>query len=229
MKIYGMEKLSLLDYEGKLACTLWTAKCNFRCPFCHNAPLVSGAPLPEEIAEDEIFSYLNKRKGILSGVCITGGEPTINADLLDFLQKIKDIGYDVKLDTNGTNPEMVKRIIDSKVVDYIAMDIKNSPNKYNLTCGITVDMSKIRQSIDIIKSAPNYEFRTTLIDELHDLDDAAEIGKLTGKSDVFFLQKFVERDTCLTQSLTEVSEEKAKRIAEIIKEYTKGNVSLRGY
>ncbi len=229
MKIYGIEKLSLLDYEGKLACTLWTAKCNFRCPFCHNSPLISGMPLPEVIDEEEIFSYLNKRKNILSGVCVTGGEPTINADLPDFLKKIKDIGYSVKLDTNGTNPAMLKDIIDRGLVDYIAMDIKNSPQKYNLTCGVDVDMAKIKQSIEIIKTMPAYEFRTTLVDQLHDISDAGELARLVGKSNAFFLQKFVDRDTCLTQGLQELPQDKAVEFAKVLRDMTGSKVELRGY
>ncbi len=229
MKIYGIEKLSLLDYPGKIACTLWTAQCNFRCPFCHNAPLVTMGELPEAIAEEEIVSYLKKRQGILEGVCVTGGEPTINADLADFLAMLKSLGYLVKLDTNGTNPTMLRDIIARGLVDYIAMDVKNSPDKYNATCGVNVNLAKIKESIEIIKTAPDYEFRTTLVDNLHTTEDAVGIGELVGECKAFYLQKYVERDTCIELGMSEMSETDAKAFAEVLKKATQSKVELRGY
>ncbi len=228
MRIYGIEKLSLLDYPGKLACTLWTAQCNFRCPFCHNAPLVTGV-LPDPIDNDEIVAYLKKRQGVLEGVCVTGGEPTINGDLPDFLASLKELGYAVKLDTNGTNPKMLSDIVNRGLVDYIAMDIKNSPAKYAETCGVSVKLDNIYQSIDIVKSAKAYEFRTTLVAELHTLDDARAIGAMVGECTAFYLQKYVDRDTCIEQGMTEVQEDVAATFADVIKQSTRGIVELRGY
>ncbi len=229
MEIYGIEKLSLLDYPGKIACTLWTAKCNFRCPFCHNAPLVVDEVLPDVIDHDEIIAYLKKRQGILEGVCVTGGEPTVNSDLPDFLGQLKDLGYAVKLDTNGTNPALLEEIVSNGLVDYIAMDIKNSPQKYQDTCGVKVNLDKIKQSIQIVKRAPKYEFRTTLVKEFHALEDAQGIATLVGECDAFYLQKYVDRETCIALGLTEVDEEDAQAFRDVIKETTKGKVELRGY
>lgn len=228
MKIYGMEKFSLVDYEGEVACTLWTAKCNFRCPFCHNASLVEGT-LPEEIPQDDIFGYLSKRKGILDGVCVTGGEPTLNRDLSEFLAKIKSYGYKVKLDTNGTNPDMLTRILDEGNVDYVAMDIKNSLDKYYLTAGVEPDEEKLKRSIELVKKFPSYEFRTTLVYELHEREDIVGIGELVGKADRFFLQKFEDNGGCILSGLSEVPIEVAKEYAEILSKITLGDVRLRSY
>lgn len=228
MKIYGMEKFSLVDYEGKVACTLWTAKCNFRCPFCHNASLVEGT-LPDVIPEEDIFGYLNKRRGILDGVCVTGGEPTLNADLREFLRKIKSYGYQVKLDTNGTRPDMLSEILEDGTVDYVAMDIKNSPEKYYLTAGVDVDMDVIKRSIELVKKFPSYEFRTTLVYELHEREDIVGIGNLVGKAERFYLQKFEDNGGCILSGLSEVEIDVAREYAEILSKITSGEVRLRSY
>ncbi len=228
MKIYGMEKFSLVDYEGKVACTLWTAKCNFRCPFCHNASLVEGT-LPEEISEEDIFGYLNKRRGILDGVCVTGGEPTLNRDLPEFLAKIKSYGYKVKLDTNGTNPDMLERLLDEGNVDYVAMDIKNSLDKYYLTAGVEPNEEKLKRSIELVKKFPSYEFRTTLVYELHEREDIIGIGELVGRADKFFLQKFEDNGSCILGGLSEVPLEVAREYADILSKSTHGEVKLRSY
>ncbi len=223
-----MEKFSLVDYEGKVACTLWTAKCNFRCPFCHNSSLVDGV-LPDEIPEEDIFEYLEKRKNILDGVCVTGGEPTLNRDLPQFLKRIKDYGYQIKLDTNGTNPDMLEEIFDKNLVDYVAMDIKNSPEKYYLTAGREPDFDKIKRSIQLIKTKVDYEFRTTLVSELHEESDLKGMGELVGEVKRFYLQKFEDNGNCLLDGLSAVPIEDAKRFAEILSSYVGTKVVLRSY
>ncbi|MBR2006068.1 MAG: anaerobic ribonucleoside-triphosphate reductase activating protein [Thermoguttaceae bacterium] len=155
MLIKGLQKLTLLDYPGKMACTVFTAGCNFRCPFCHNASLVTNID-EERISEEDFFSFLQKRQGIIEGVCVTGGEPTLQPDLKEFLKKIKDLGYSVKLDTNGYRPEVLKDVVNSGLVDYVAMDIKNSQAKYASTCGLdNLDIAKINESVQFLMSVPS--------------------------------------------------------------------------
>lgn len=193
MLIKGLQKLTLLDYPGKMACTVFTAGCNFRCPFCHNASLVTNID-EERISEEEFFSFLQKRKGIIEGVCVTGGEPTLQPDLKDFLKKIKDLGYSVKLDTNGYRPEALKDIVNSGLVDYVAMDIKNSQAKYALTCGLdNLDITKINESVEFLMSgAVDYEFRTTVVKELHTEDDIQDIVSWIKGAKKYFLQGFID-------------------------------------
>ena len=193
MLIKGLQKLTLLDYPGKMACTVFTAGCNFRCPFCHNASLVTNID-EERISEDEFFSFLQKRQGIIEGVCVTGGEPTLQPDLKDFLKKIKDLGYSVKLDTNGYRPEVLKNVVNSGLVDYVAMDIKNSQAKYALTCGIeNLDVAKINESVEFLMSGVvDYEFRTTIVKELHTEDDIQDIVSWIKDAKKYFLQGFID-------------------------------------
>lgn len=191
MLIKGLQKLTLLDYPGKMACTVFTAGCNFRCPFCHNASLVTNID-EERISEDEFFSFLQKRQGIIEGVCVTGGEPTLQPDLKDFLKKIKDLGYSVKLDTNGYRPEVLKNVVNSGLVDYVAMDIKNSQAKYALTVGLdSFDITKINESVEFLMSGVvDYEFRTTIVKELHTEDDIQDIVSWIKGAKKYFLQGF---------------------------------------
>lgn len=193
MIIKGLQKLTLLDYPGKMACTVFTAGCNFRCPFCHNASLVTNID-EERISEEEFFSFLQKRQGIIEGVCVTGGEPTLQPDLKEFLKKIKDLGYSVKLDTNGYRPEVLKDIVNSGLVDYVAMDIKNSQAKYALTCGLdNLDIAKINESVQFLMSgAVDYEFRTTVVKELHTEDDIQDIVSWIQGAKKYFLQGFID-------------------------------------
>ncbi len=193
MLIKGLQKLTLLDYPGKMACTVFTAGCNFRCPFCHNASLVTNID-EERISEEEFFSFLQKRQGIIEGVCVTGGEPTLQPDLKEFLKKIKDLGYSVKLDTNGYRPEALKDIVNSGLVDYVAMDIKNSQAKYALTCGLdNLDIAKINESVQFLMSgAVDYEFRTTVVKELHTEDDIQDIVSWIQGAKKYFLQGFID-------------------------------------
>lgn len=202
MVISGFQKLTLLDYPEKTACTLFTYGCNFRCPFCHNALLVT-EKLSETFSEEEIFSYLKKRQGIIDGVCITGGEPTIQKDLIPFMKKIKEMGYLLKLDTNGYNPEVLDEILSSELCDYVAMDIKNTLEKYSLTAGTEIDTDKIEKSINLIKEkAKDYEFRTTVVEEHHREEDLEKICCLVGKESKIFLQQFKDSGCLIEDGLS---------------------------
>ena len=177
MKFNGFQKLTLLDYPGKVACTLFTAGCNLRCPFCHNASLVTHIDNVVSYDEDEILDFLRKRQGILGGVCITGGEPLMQSGVTDFIKKVKELGFSVKLDTNGTFPEKLTMLAESKLIDYVAMDIKNCKEKYAVTSGITdLNIGNIEKSVEFLLSGKiPYEFRTTVVAEFHTPQD---IGKL---------------------------------------------------
>ncbi|MCH5154089.1 MAG: anaerobic ribonucleoside-triphosphate reductase activating protein [Clostridiales bacterium] len=204
MKISGIQKLTLLDYPEHTACTLFVPGCNFKCPFCHNSELLSAGV--EFYDEAEIFAFLRKRVGVLEGVCVTGGEPTLYTDLGRFLGKIKDLGYAVKLDTNGFLPDRLKELIDAGLVDYVAMDIKNSPERYAETAGLPAerfDIAPIEQSIDIImNSGKDYEFRTTVVTELFDERSIEGAARMIIGAKKYFLQKFVMRDTVPSKTLT---------------------------
>lgn len=194
MKICGFQKMTMLDYPGKVACTVFTGGCNFRCPFCHNATLVTDIDENAVFSEDEIISYLNKRKGIIDGVCITGGEPLLQKDIGDFLIKVKATGMPVKLDTNGSYPEKLRELVNEGLVDYVAMDIKNSKEKYSLTVGLSgYDIGKVEESVKFLMSdAVDYEFRTTVVREYHTAEDIVEISKWIAGAKRYFLQGFVD-------------------------------------
>ena len=193
MQINGFQKLTLLDFPGKVACIVFTPGCNFRCPFCHNASLVTHID-GERIEEEEILSYLKKRQGLLDGVVVTGGEPTLQGDLADFLGKVKTLGYAVKLDTNGTSPEKLKTLVEKGLVDYVAMDIKNTAANYPVTagCGSAV-LGKVEESIDfLLADTVDYEFRTTVTAELHTPQDIGDIAKRIKGAKRYFLQNFID-------------------------------------
>ena len=194
MTIHGFQKMTLLDYPGKVACTIFTAACNLRCPFCHNAGLVTKIENAERIDESEILAYLQKRRGILDGVCITGGEPTLQRDLPDFIRKIRALGYAVKLDTNGTNPTLLAALIDEGLVDYVAMDIKNSKEKYAATIGLAdYNLAPVEKSVALLlEGRVDYEFRTTVVAEYHTPEDIASIARWTRGAPRYFLQPFVD-------------------------------------
>lgn len=197
MIIGGYQRMTLIDYPGKIATTVFTVGCNFRCPFCHNPQLVSGPQLAVyNQMEKEFFDFLKKRKGKLEGVCITGGEPIIQKDLVDFIKKIKKMGFLVKLDSNGARPDILKNIIDQKIVDYIAMDIKNSLKKYSRTAGAKIDIERIKLSVELIKnSGLSYEFRTTVVPGFHTEKDFDEIAAWLEGSKKYFLQEYQEGKT----------------------------------
>lgn len=227
MKILGLQKLSLVDWDGHITCTVFTGHCNFACPFCHNSSLVSGEE--NEISENEVLDYLEKRKNMLDSVCVSGGEPTLYPDLPYFIKKVKEMGYKVKLDTNGTNLKMIKRLVDENLIDYIAMDIKNSIEKYPLTAGRDCDYDTIRQSIEYIKkNGIDYEFRTTLIDEFHDKEDIIKIAHLLNGAKRYYLQKFVDSGSCIQSGLHEVNKDKANDFVQYLTSYI-DEVHLRGY
>ncbi len=206
MKINGFQKMTLLDYPSKVACTVFTAGCNFRCPFCHNASLVTHIDDNAQFTTDEVLKYLEKRKGILEGVCITGGEPLIQPDIDKFLNSVKALEYSVKLDTNGSFPEKLKELIKNGLVDYVAMDIKNSKDKYGKTVGIdNFDITPIEKSIHfLMNSGVDYEFRTTIVKEFHTIDDIEQIGSWIKGAKNYFLQNFVDSGDLICADLKPV-------------------------
>lgn len=227
MKISGLQKLTLLDFPGYTACTVFTSGCNFRCPFCHNASLVRGEG--EEISEKEFFEFLEMRKGILGGVTVTGGEPTLQANIESFTAKISNLGYKVKLDTNGYNPKKLKELISGGNIDYIAMDIKSSRKGYGAASGIrNVKIEKIEESVNVIKeSGIRYEFRTTAVKGIHTSKDFLEMGKWIGNVPRYFIQKFVDSGDILSDGYTAFSDEEMTTLLAMARVYTP-NAELRG-
>lgn len=234
MIISGLQKMTLLDYPGKVACTVFLQGCNFRCPFCHNSDLL-GDRGPEPISEEALFAFLKKRIGLLDAVCVTGGEPTLQKDLPMLLRKIKDLGFLVKLDTNGSRPAVLKAVAEAGLIDYVAMDIKNCPERYGETAGVpNMALSGIEESIRFLLAGHvDYEFRTTVADELHDIAAMASVGRwLTDldpvhKAGKFYLQSYVDRDSVLRPGLHAPAKEKLREMAEALRPYTQG-VFLRG-
>ncbi len=202
----GFQKLTLLDFPGKTACTLFLAGCNFRCPFCHNASLVTHIENYESHTEDEILSFLKKRQGLLDGVCVTGGEPLLQKGLADFLVKVKDLGYKIKLDTNGSNPKALKELVEKGLVNYVAMDVKGSMKNYARCVGIEgFDTQDIEESIDyLLSNAVDYEFRTTVVAELHDIQDIVDLAARIKGAKRYFLQNFVDSGDLIGQNLSAV-------------------------
>ena len=230
MKIYGIEKLTLVDFDAHCSCILFTGACNFCCPFCQNSALVIDQ-LPDPIDENEIEEYLKARTNVLYGVVISGGEPTINKGLPDYIRHIKSsYGYKIKLDTNGSNPEMLKQLVEEGLVDYVAMDIKNSLDDYDLAIGIeNYDTSKVKESIDYLKEGHvDYEFRTTLVYELHSKKNIEESAELLKGAKRYFLQHFEDRGGNICDSLTAIPKEQAEEFVDILKKNIE-YVSLRGY
>jgi pyruvate formate lyase activating enzyme len=205
MLIKGLVKTTLIDYPGKVACTVFLAKCNFRCPYCQNPDLVAGYWELPTISEEEIFRHLKSRKKWLDGVCVSGGEPTLNSDLPEFLRKIKSMGFLIKLDTNGTNPEMLKKLLDEKLIDYAAMDIKAPLERYEEVVRARVDLEKIKQSVEIIRnSGVDYEFRTTVVPGLLNSGDIEKICSWLRGSKRYYLQQF-RSDVTLDASFRKVA------------------------
>lgn len=223
MKILGLQKLTLLDYPGKMACTVFTAGCNFRCPFCHNASLVEREESGVPIEEQELFAFLEKRQGILEGVCVTGGEPLLQANIAEFLARIKALGYSVKLDTNGSFPKKLKALTSDGLLDYVAMDIKNSPEKYAKTAGFPSDergtllLENVRESVAFLKEKHvDYEFRTTVVREFHETSDFVRIGEWLQGADRYFLQGFVDSGDLICEGLHGYSAEEMHRFCSLI-------------
>lgn len=228
MKIQGFQKLTLLDYPGKTAATVFMGGCNFRCPFCHNSELVVDTASFPEIAEEDVLKQLERRAGFIDGVCITGGEPLL-WDVSDFAKRIKEMGLLVKIDTNGSFPIRLNALLLSGNVDYVAMDIKNSPERYGETVGVKdFDMSPVLKSVEILKnSGVDHEFRTTAVKEFHSKKEMAEIGKwLTGEAK-YFLQGYRMSDGVINKSLTAYSPEEMHELLDTVREYIP-TAQLRG-
>ena len=228
MKLHGLQKMTLLDWPGHVACTVFLGGCDFRCPFCHNFELVDGTA-PAVMDDTEFFAFLEKRKGLLDGVAITGGEPYLHKDLPDFMRRIREMGFGVKLDTNGNHPTLLHKLLEERLADYIAMDIKNSPEKYAKTIGLeSLDLSPIRESVRLLMdSAVDYEFRTTVVDELHSEDDFRAIGAWIKGAKRYFLQAFTDRDTVPFAGFLAPSREAMHTYAGIMREFVP-STAIRG-
>ena len=220
MRIHGLQKMTLLDFPGRVACTVFLGGCDFRCPFCHNYELACGTA-PAVMDDGELLAFLSKRQGLLDGVAITGGEPCLHAGLPDLLARIRELGFATKLDTNGYHPAMLARLIDEGLVDYVAMDIKNSPEKYARTCGVErIDMALINESIRILtETAPDYEFRTTVVAELHEASDFHAMGEMIAGARRYFLQSFTDRDTVPFEGFSAPSPDEIRAYADIARAY----------
>ena len=228
MRIHGLQKMTLLDFPGKVACTVFLGGCDMRCPFCHNSELLD-MDVPAVIDDAELLKFLEKRVGLLDGVAFTGGEPLLRADLPALLHKIRALGYAIKLDTNGNHPAALKKVVEAGLVDYVAMDVKNSPARYAETVGLPdFDMTAVRESIAFLLSgAVDYEFRTTVVQELHDETSFEEIGKLIRGAKRYYLQKFTDRDSVMFAGLHAPADAALARCAEIVRPYVV-SAQLRG-
>ncbi len=219
MNIQGYQKLTLLDYPGLTACTVFTGGCNLRCPFCHNAGLVQ-TPLSYPNAEEEVLTYLSRRRGLLDGVCVTGGEPLLQPELCEFLQKLKDMGYSVKLDTNGALPDRLQAVLETGLVDYVAMDIKSSPQGYARATGADVPISLFEKSVSLIRaSGVAHELRTTAVKGIHTPADFAEIGKWLGSGSAYFIQSFVDSGALLGSGCSAFDEEEMRTLLHTVQPY----------
>ncbi|MCR5669376.1 MAG: anaerobic ribonucleoside-triphosphate reductase activating protein [Butyrivibrio sp.] len=228
MDIHGLQKMTILDYPEHVACTVFLYGCDFRCPYCHNFELVTGKADPV-CSEEEFFEFLKKRQGILDGVVITGGEPCLRKELDTFIKKIKDLGFLIKLDTNGNHPDVLEKLLSENLLDYVAMDIKNSPDKYPITAGVeSLDVSAVKRSVSILMSGKtDYEFRTTVVKELHSAEDFEEIGKWLQGARAYYLQQFVDRETVPDRALSSPSKADLTQYLEIVRQLIP-NSNIRG-
>lgn len=230
MNIYGMQKTTLLDYPGHLAATLFTGGCNMRCPFCHNKDLIPMEPPSDErLSLETLFSFLKRRQGVLEGVCITGGEPTLQPDLIPFIQRIKELDYKVKLDTNGMRPDIIKTLVENQWIDYIAVDIKSSKQKYEIAAGVDgLPINRIEETVDyLMKGDFPYEFRTTVVKQLHSPQDIKAIARWLAGCTRYFLQAFKDSENVLMPGLSSYSKEEMEELLKIAKVYIP-SASLRG-
>lgn len=228
MRIHGLQKMTLLDYPGRVACTVFLGGCDMRCPYCHNSELLD-AGAPGVMEEPELLAFLQKRKGLLDGVAITGGEPLLRKDLPDLLARIRDLGYPVKLDTNGAHPEQLRAIAEKGLVQYVAMDIKNSPERYAETVGLPrFDLAPVRESVSfLMNGSTDYEFRTTTVAELHDESSFRAIGGWIAGAKRYYMQRFTDRETVPFRGLHAPSAEQMKAWLAVIREYVPA-AALRG-
>ena len=234
MNIAGLQKMTLLDFPGKVACTVFFQGCNFRCPFCHNSGLLSGQGQPL-MSDEELLAFLEKRKGLLDGVCITGGEPTLQPQLMELMRRIKELGYAIKLDTNGSRPDVVKALAAENLIDYVAMDIKNSPHRYGETTGVPgISLGKLEETMQfLLNGTLDYEFRTTVVAEFHDDDSIAAMGQWLaglsphGTAKRLFLQPYRDCDSVLQQGLHAPEAEKLRAWASLLEPYAE-SITIRG-
>ena len=222
MKIYGLQKMTLLDFPGRIACTVFLSGCDMRCPFCHNSELAEGKA-PPLMGVEELLAFLAKRRGMLEGVAVTGGEPLLREENLELLRQIREAGYPVKLDTTGTHPERLRRVLEEGLVQYVAMDIKNSPGKYAETAGLSCfNPASVRESVSLLMGGRTaYEFRTTVVAELHDDDSIREIGEWIHGAERYYLQKFTDRETVHYEGFHVPAEETLNRWAEMLRPHVK--------
>ena len=214
MKISGIQKLTLLDFPGKVACTIFTPGCNLRCPFCHNASLVFSCT--DEIGEES------------DGRCVTGGEPLLQKDIADFLRKVKSLGYQIKLDTNGTFPERLQPLLEEHLVDYVAMDIKAAPDNYNNATGVVTDLAKIRRSVELLRqSGVAHEFRTTTVKGIHTSDDFAAIAQWLQGEENYYIQQYKIADDMIGAPFESFTKDELDAFAAVMKQTVK-NVGVRG-
>lgn len=227
MLLGGLQKLTLLDFPEHVACTVFTLGCNFRCPFCHNAPLVRTEGTPQ-YAVEEFFLFLEKRKGLLDGVAVTGGEPLLQADIESFLERIKQMGYAVKLDTNGAFPEKLQRILENGLCDYVAMDIKNAPAKYDVTAGCKGAFENAKKSAALLMEGKiPFEFRTTAVHQLHTTDDFRDIGRWIAGTPRYYIQQFQDSGNLLENGFSAPSEEAMHEYLHSVREFVP-SAELRG-
>ena len=229
MNIGGIQRLSLLDYPDKTCCTIFTVGCNYRCPFCHNASIIRNSAPENGILQEEVIEFLKRRKGLLDGVCITGGEPLLQDQLESFIREIKSLDFLVKLDTNGSLPRKLKQLIETGLVDYVAMDIKNSPDSYGQTIGINnYNLDLIKKSVDLLLSnIVPYEFRTTAVRQLHTSKDMLAIAQWIKGAEHYYLQNFVDSGDVLESGLSGFSREEMQDFQELIRPIIP-SVELRG-
>ena len=229
VRFYGLQKLTLLDYPGQVAATLFTGGCNFRCPFCHNRSLVFLNENDGEISQSDILEFLSKRKGILDGVAITGGEPLLHPGIDSFIREVKNLGLKVKLDTNGSNFNKMKQLIEEGLIDYVAMDIKNCPKKYSMTVGVeNYDLSEVEKSKNyLLENHVDYEFRTTVVSDYHEVNDFKKIGEWIKGAKHYYLQNFEDHGTCIQEGLSSVDTDTLVKMKETVKEYVQ-DVNIRG-
>ena len=231
MKVTGIQKLTLLDYPGVVACTVFTAGCNFRCPFCHNAMLVLPEQIDDEcLTDDEVFGFLKKRRGVLDGVAVTGGEPLLHADMPEFLARVKELGYKIKLDTNGSNPELLYEIVKNKLVDRVAMDIKNAPEEYARTIGLkSFDIAPVERSKEmLLRGDIDYEFRTTVVKGIHTKESLIGAAKWIEGAREYYLQQFKDSgNLILPDGLSAYDEKQMHALADAVRDYVP-TVEVRG-
>ena len=234
MQISGLQKMTLLDFPGKVACTVFLNGCNFRCPYCHNAELLDGRIEPL-MSREEFLAFLKKRIGLLDGVCVSGGEPTLSAGLKELMREIKAMGFSTKLDTNGSRPAVLKELVDDGLVDYVAMDIKNAPDRYGVTCGLPgMDLAPIEESIRFLLAGNvDFEFRTTVVRELHTPQDIVNMGRwlteFSGGKPVpkLFVQPFADRDTVVFSGLHAPDNRQMEAFTELLKPFVL-EINVRG-